>query len=166
MTSILGTGFVYELEARLPDGQVLKFTEHNLLPQVAVTHIAQLIRGTTTPISGWSVFLYEGNYSASSTATAADIPTTIGECLAYNEAARPTWVNAYNGVSVIDNAASRAVFTLNADKRVYGAGIVSSSVKGSGTGLLLSVARFAVPRDLPSGTEFAVTAGITLVPTA
>ena len=166
MTSILGTGFVYEMEARLPDGQVLKFTEHNLLPQAAINHVAQLIRGTVAPISGWSVFLYEGNYSPSSTATATDIPGAIGECLAYTEAARPTWVNAYNGVSVIDNAASRAVFTLNADKRVYGAGIVSSSVKGGGTGLLLSVARFAVPRDLPSGTEFAVTAGITLVPTA
>ena len=58
------------------------------------------------------------------------------------------------------------MFTLNADKRVYGAFIVSSSTKGSGSGLLLSIARFAVPRDLPSGTEFAVTAGITLVPTA
>lgn len=166
MTSVLGTGFVYKCEAKLPNGDVIVFNEHNLLPQVAVDHVATLIRGSGSPISGWYVGIFEGNYVPSNGTTSADLPTTAGECVAYDEAARPTWVNAYDGSSVIDNSASRAVFTLNADKRIYGAFIVSSSTKGGGTGLLLSIARFSVPRDLPSGTEFAVTAGITLVPTA
>jgi hypothetical protein len=166
MKSVLGTGFVYKCEATLPTGDVLIFDEHNLLPQVAIDHVAGLIRGTGSPISAWYMGIFEGNYVPANGTTSADLPTTAGECVAYSGASRPVWTNVYDASSVIDNAASRAVFTLNADKRIYGAFIVSSSTKGGGTGVLLSMARFAVPRDLPSGTEFAVTAGITLVPTA
>ena len=166
MNSLLGAGFRYTCEATLPSGEVLVFEEHNLLPKVSIDHVAGLIQGSVSPISGWYVGIFEGNYTPSNTTTAADLPINAGECVAYSEAARPSWVDVYDGVSIISNAAAKAVFTLNADKRVYGAFIVSTSAKGSGSGLLLSIARFAVPRDLPSGTEFAVTAGITLVPTA
>jgi len=165
MKSILGTGFRYTCEATLPSGEVLVFEDTNLLPQVSINHIAGLIQASTTPIGGWYVGLFEGNYTPTNTTTAADLPTNAGECVAYSAATRPTWDDVYDGVSVISNAASKAVFTMNADKRVYGAFIVSASTKGSGSGLLLSIARFTVPRDLPAGTEFAVTAGLTLVPT-
>lgn len=165
MKSILGSGFKYSCEARLPSGEVITFDDSNLLPQQSIDLLAGLIRATTSPIGGWSVFLYSGNYSPTPGVDAADIPLSVGECVAYDETIRPTWAHNYDGVSLIDNAANRAVFTLNADVRVYGAGIVSSSAKGSGSGILLSLARFAVPRDLPAGTEFAVTAGIVLVPT-
>ena len=75
------------------------------------------------------------------------------------------WTHAYDGVSVVDNLASKAVFTFNATKTIYGAFLVSSSVKAGNTGVLLSIARFSTAKVMESGTVFSVAAGITLVPT-
>lgn len=165
MNSILGTGFIYECTAKLPCGKTLTFRETNKLPQAAINHNAGLIRGTVAPISSWYVGLFAGDYLPAAGTLASDLPGAVGEFQGYAEATRPAWVHAYDNLSVIDNAASRAVFTFTADQVIRGAFICSASVKGSGSGLLLSIARFSVPRDLPNGTEFAVTAGITLVPT-
>ena len=166
MNSILGTGFKYSIEARLPCGKVIAFEDHNLLPQVAVNHNAGLIRGTVAPISAWYVGLFEGDFVPNGATSAADLPGLVGEFTGYNEATRRPGEHDYDGVSIIDNAADRAVFTFTTNKIIHGAFICSSPAKGSASGVLLSIARFAVPRDLPAGTEFAVTVGITLVPTA
>lgn len=165
MNSVLGTGFRYSCQAKLPTGGVIEWEDHNLLPQDSVDHIARLILASTSPIGAWYVGIFEGNYTPTSATSAGDLPGAVGESTAYSGATRPTWSGVYDNVSDLSNAASRAVFTLTADKRIYGAFIVSSSVKGGPSGVLLSIARFAVPRDLPAGTEFAVTAGIALVPT-
>lgn len=55
MNSLLGTGFRYTCEATLPSGEVLVFEEHNLLPKVSIDHVAGLIQGSVSPISGWYV---------------------------------------------------------------------------------------------------------------
>lgn len=165
MSSILGYGFKYNIEARLPCGQVIEFEDCNLLPQSAVNHNAGLLRGTTAPIGAWYVGLFEGDYAPTRSVSAADLPGLVGEFTSYSEAQRPTWQHDYDGVSIIDNADDRAIFTFTADKIIHGAFICSSPAKGSASGVLLSIARFAVPRDMPAGTEFAVTAGITLIPT-
>ena len=138
----------------------------NLMPQESIDHVAGLIRGSgPTPISSWFIGLFENNYMPTSGVTAADLPGVVGECTAYDEATRQGWVNTYDGVSVIDNTLSLATFTMNATKRIYGAFIVSSSVKGGNTGLTLSIARFDSPRDVVAGTEFGVGALLTLIPT-
>ena len=81
MNSLLGTGFRYTCEATLPTGEVLVFEEHNLLPQVSIDHVAGLIQGSASPISGWYVGIFEGNYTPSNTTAAADLPTNAGECV-------------------------------------------------------------------------------------
>lgn len=165
MNSVLGTGFRYKCQAKLPSGEIVEWEDHNLLPQDSIDHIARLILASTSPIGAWYVGIFEGNYTPTAGTSASDLPTTVGESTAYSGANRPAWSGVYDNLSDLSNAASRAVFTMTADKRIYGAFIVSSSVKGGGSGVLLSIARFAIPRDLPAGTEFAVTAGIALVPT-
>lgn len=164
MTSILGHGFQYHGEIVRLDGSREAFVDHNLLPQVAVDHIAGLIRGTVSTIGTWYVGLFEANYVPVSGATAADLPAI--ECVTYSEATRPEWVEAYDGVSVIDSLASKATFTFTASKRVYGAFLVSASTKGGNTGTLLSIARFSQPKDIDSGEVFTVAAGLTLIPTS
>ena len=166
--SVLGLGFQYDCEIKTPDGEIIRFTEHNLLPQVAINHIAGLIRGSggATPISSWYMFLFEGNYVPTSSVTAADLPGVVGECSAYSDVGRPVWDNVYDGINIIDNLANKAVFTMTAAKRIYGAGIISNSTKGGNTGTLLSIARFGTAKDLDIGTQFSLAAGITLVPTA
>ncbi len=164
--SVLGTGFRYDSEIVAPDGEILRFTDFNLLPQVSIDLIAGLLRGTATPIGSWYMGLFENNYVPDSSVTAADLPGVVGECTAYSQATRPAWTHAYDGVAVIDNLASKATFTMNADKTIYGAFIVSSSVKAGNTGALLSIARFSTAKALPAGSQFTLAAGLTLVPTA
>lgn len=165
MTSIVGHGLKYTFTLRHTDGSVEVWEETNLLPQVAVDHIASLLRGAgASPISTWYVGIFENNYVPVSSVTAADLPGVVGECVAYSQATRPSWVNTYNGVSVIDNLASKAVFTLTADKTLYGAFLVSASTKGGNTGLLLSIARFASAKVVPNGSELSVSAQLLLTP--
>lgn len=166
MNSVLGSGLQYNVTITHPNGDVEDFTDFNLLPQEGVNHISGLIRGSAAPIANWYVGVFENNYVPTSAITAADLQTIVGESVAYDETLRPTWVNTYDNVSLISNAASKAVFTFNATKRIYGAFIVSASGKGGNTGLLLSIARFTTARDLDAGAVLSITAGLTLVPSA
>jgi hypothetical protein len=163
--SILGCGFEYNCEIIAPDGEIITFTDTNLLPQESVTHIASLIRGTGTLIGSWYVGLFENNYVPTSGVTAADLPGVVGECTAYSETTRPAWDNTFDGVASIDNVASKALFTMNATKTIYGAFIVSSSVKAGNVGKLLSIARFSTAKPLEAGAQFSVAAGLILIPT-
>lgn len=164
--SLLGTGFRYDCEILTPSGEIILSTDFNLLPQVSVNHIAGLIRGDgTVPISSWFVGVFEDNYVPTSGVTSADLPVVVGESTAYSEVTRPAWTDSYDAVSLIDNLASKAVFTFTAAKTIYGAFLVSSSVKAGNTGVLLSIARFSTPKTVDIGTVFSVAAGITLVPT-
>ena len=127
--------------------------------QEFVDHQAGLILGDgTQPISTWYVALIEGNYVPTGGESAADLPV-IGECTAYSEAARPEWTGVYDGTSTIDNLANRAEFTLTANKTLYGFAIVSSSVKGSGNGIMMACERYDVPQAFTAGTVVQVDYG-------
>ena len=92
MSSILGYGFKYKIEARLPCGQVIEFEDGNLLPQSAVNHNAGLIRGTVAPIGAWYMGLFEGDFAPTRSVSAADLPGIVGEFTSYSEAQRPAWL--------------------------------------------------------------------------
>lgn len=167
MNSILGQGFEYNLYLRDPEGNWVQdgVAEFNLIPQAAVDHVAGLIFGTgATPISSWYMGIFEANFVPDSSFTSTTLPTI--ECQTYDEASRPAFTSVYDGVSVVTNEASLAVFTMNATKRIYGAFLVSSSTKGGNTGLTLSIARFDTPRDLEPGFAFGVGGALTLIPTS
>jgi hypothetical protein len=164
--TILGTGLIYKVET-LKDGNVIDVSyEHNILPQQSVDHIASLIRGGgATPISSWYLGLFENNYVADSSVTAADLQATVGESTAYTQTARLPWTNAYDGVGFIANASSMAEFAMNASKTIYGAFIVSNATKGGTAGILLSIARFSTAKVVENGTVLRITAGLSLTPT-
>ena len=159
-------GFVYTPQIVDAKGRVTWEGEPqpNLIPQVGIDHLVGLLRGSGSLISNWYVGVYEGNYVPTSATTASDLPANALESVAYSEAARPVWNNTYDGMSVITSLASRAEFTFTADKRLYGAFLVSASIKGSGSGTLLSIARFSTPYDVPSGSTFRLGVSITLIP--
>jgi hypothetical protein len=158
--------FEYTPEIVYPDGRIdVGETVRNIIPQAGVDHVVGLIKGDVAPIANWYVGVFQGNYTPTSGTTSGDLQTSAQESQAYEEATRPLWQNAYDGVGVIDNIANRAVFTFNAARTIYGAFIVSNSVKGGNTGLLLSIARFASPRSVDVGAQLRVAAGLTLVPT-
>lgn len=162
--SALRAGFIWDSELVLPSGEIITAMDRNMVPQVGINHLAELIRGNTAPISNWFIGVFEGNYVPDSSTTAADIPVNAQECVAYSEAARPNWEDTYDGVSVITSLSDRAEFTFTADKRLHGAFLVSQATKGSGGGLLLSIARFQTPYDVPAGGIFRLGASLTLLP--
>jgi hypothetical protein len=164
--SLLGTGFRYDSEIITPSGEIIQSTDFNLLPQVSVNHIVGLLRADgTVPIGSWFLGVFSGNYVPTSGVTSADLPVVVGESTVYSQATRPAWTHAYNGISVVDNISNKAVFTFTAAATLYGAFIVSNSVKAGNTGVLLSIARFNSPKTVDIGTQFSLAAGITLVPT-
>lgn len=161
----LPLGFVYTLEVVDRFGQIIDSrTCHNIIPQVGINHVVGLIRGSAAPISNWYMGIYEGNAVPVSGTTAANLQTDFQECVAYNEATRPEWQDQYDGVQIISNLSARAEFTMNATKRIYGGFLCANSAKGSNTGVLLSIARFASPLDMPVGTVGRLATAITIVP--
>ena len=164
--SILGAGFKYHVDV-LNKGQVTQpALETNIMPQVGVDFIASLIRGSgASPTANWFIGVFEGNFTPTDATTASDLQNSILESVAYDEGQRPSWNNSYDGTSVISNAASRAEFTFNQDKTIFGAFVISNQTKGGTGGTLLSIARFSSPRSVESGSILRVTAGLILTPT-
>lgn len=164
--SIIGRGFTFHEELLLPSGELIKGSPiRNKTPQQGVDFIASLILGNGVPISTWFMGVFEANYVPTGNEKASDLPGLIGECTAYSQASRPAYNGVYDGVSVIDNLATKAKFNFTADKTLHGAFIVSNSTKAGGSGLIISIVRFPSPRVIAAGTEYSLGAAIPLLST-
>lgn len=159
--SLIERGFKYSGKIVGPDGQVIEHEDFNLIPIVGKKHLAQLILGTGAMIGNWYAFLISGDFSPTAATVAADIPAS--EYTGYSETARPKWNAVYDGDSSIDNLDSKITFTVPADKRIYGAGLVSVPTKGANNGTLFSVTRFSSPKDIPAGSTYTLGIGVSLV---
>jgi hypothetical protein len=182
IASEMDIGFVYDVEhlqptrlarwitrwlpsVKLPDLLYRKVDQerlHNLVPLEGRQHILSVIGNAGTQITTWYVLIFEGNYTPVSGDTMATFPASATECTAYTAATRPEWVEAAPSAGVITNSASKAEFTANATKTVYGAALSSSSVKGGTSGTLLSAGRFATSKTVDSGDVLRVTGNLTL----
>ena len=161
--SILNTGFYYDVHVRNPDGSEYSLPrQYNLLPQEGLNYIAGLIRGTVASSGSWFNGIFESNYVPTLSLTSAQLTSVAGESTAYVGATRPAWTHAFDGATVISNAASQSSFVMSAAKTIYGAFIHNSAVKGGTSGVLLSIARFTTPLVLAQGATLTLTAGITI----
>lgn len=158
-------GFIYTGEVVDQYGNVLQRGEDlNLLPVESLSYMANLILGVGTILAPWYLGVFAGNYTPTSATTASDLPGAVVESVVYAEAARPQWNAVHNGTGLVTNAADRAEFTaFTADATLYGGFLVSDSNKGGGNGVLLSIARFATPYEIPSGSTFKLGVAISLV---
>ena len=112
-------------------------------------------------ISTWYVAIFEGNYTPVAGDTAANIATNSTESTAYTEANRVEWVEAAAASQSITNSASKATFTMNATKTIYGAFLVSTSTKSGATGTLCAASRFTASRSVVNTDQLLVTYTIT-----
>jgi hypothetical protein len=156
-------GFEYLVEVvdrngNVVDSEVVK----NLMPTEGINHVLGVVLKGVAPVSSWFVGIYEGSYTPASTDTMATFPGAATECTAYDEATREAFVSGAITSGSLDNGASKAEFTMNAAKTIHGGFIGSSSSKGSTSGVLLSVVRFASPKVLDVGSILRVTAGFTM----
>jgi hypothetical protein len=162
MNELIRLGFVYDIEVVHRGFVIARERAHNLMPVEGLNHILSTVIGGGTQVGTWYVGIFEGNYTPLLTDTAATFPALATECTAYDETTRREFVDGAVAGGAVNNSASRAEFTSNADKTIYGGFIASASGKGATTGTLLSAVRFASPKSFPDEAVLRITAGLTL----
>lgn len=139
-------------------GKVIEeFEDHNLVVNEGLNSLLEVYFRGSTQISNWYLGIFEGNYTPVASVTAATITSASTESTAYTQATRPAFTPAAASGQSITNTASRATFTFNATKTIYGAFLVSNSAKSGTTGTLFSAARFTTSKAVESGDELLLT---------
>ena len=132
----------------------------NLIPTQGILYLLEAGLGTNTFDAAHYLALYVGNATPAANWTAANFTTNSTESTdnaeGYSETVRQTWTAGAAAAGVISNLASRAVFTIATATTVtvYGAGLLSSSVKGGTAGVLVSSSRFSAARILNNTDTF------------
>lgn len=134
----------------------------NIVPTEGLNYLLSAGVAGGSQVSPWYVALFEGNYTPVAGLTAATFTAAATECTAYDEAARVAYVEGTPSGGVVDNSASRAVFTMNATKTIYGGALLSVSTKSSTSGTLLAAARFSSSRAVVDDDELSVRYSLTL----
>jgi len=154
--------FNYEFE-QVRDGVVIdRWTEENLIPNEGLTHMLDVVCKGGSQVGTWYVLPFEGNYTPVATDTAATFPSLSTECTTYAESVRQTWVEGAISGNSVSNSASKAEFTINASKTIYGCALVSVATKSATSGVLLSAVRFGTPRAYINADVLRVTAPVSL----
>lgn len=129
----------------------------NIIPTEGLDHILSTIVAAGTQVTSWAVGIFEANVTPAATLTHATLVATLTECTAYDETTRVAYVEGAVSAGAVDNSASRAVFTMNATKTVYGGFLASSNVKSTtSAGTCLAAAKFSASRAVVAADELAV----------
>lgn len=143
---ILGGVFTHDL---VRGGESLGIeSDPNTVVNEGLNHILSIVFNAGTQLTTWYVGIFEGNYTPLATDTAAVITANATESTAYSETTRPEWIEAAPASQQITNSASKAQFTMNATKTIYGAFLASSSVKSGTAGVLMAASKFAASRSV------------------
>lgn len=140
------------------DGEVIdEETFDNLVTNEGIDHILNTVFHGGTPVTTWYLGLFEGNYTPVATVTGATITSASTESTAYDESTRVAFDEAAASGQAITNAASKATFTMNATKTIYGAFLVSNSTKSATTGVVMSAARFGTSKAVVDDDQLLLT---------
>lgn len=161
-TNDVKAGFTYLVE-HVRNGVVLSAEEiHNLIPTEGLDYLVNAALLGAAQSTAWYIALFEGNYTPIAGVTAATFPAAATESTAYAEANRVAWTPGAVTAGSVSNAASKAAFTMNAAKTIYGIAQSSAPGKGAITGVLASVARFAAAKSVEAGDVLNVTSTISM----
>jgi len=131
------------------DGQLIWTDKtHNLVTTEGLDRILNVMFHGETQTATWYCGLIESDTNPAAGMT-YDVPV-FTESTAYDEAARPAYVEAASSSGSMTNSANKAVFTISDTKTIYGAAIFSISTKGDHTGgannVLYNYAKFSSGR--------------------
>lgn len=153
----LAVGGIFHLD-HVRDGEVIDRIEcPNLVTNEGLDHILNTVFTGSLQVSTWFLGLFEGNYTPVAGITAATITAASTESIAYDETTRRPYDEAAASGQSITNAASKATFTMNASKTIYGAFLVSNSTKSATSGVLMSAARFGSPKSVVDDDQLLLT---------
>lgn len=140
------------------DGKIIdEFEDKNLVVNEGLNSLLDIMFHGATQITTWYVGVFEANYTPVAGDTAANITANSTECTTYDETTRVAYDEAAASGQSITNTASRATFTFNATKTIYGAFLVSASAKSATTGKLFSAAKFATSKSVVAADQLLLT---------
>jgi len=138
----------------------------NLVVNEGLDDILDTYFKSGTQITTWYVCIFEDDYTVLATNTYASKGFT--ESTAYDETVRPTWTGGSVSGQSVDNSASKATFTMNDTKTIYGAALVggtnaatkNDSTSGSANVMYCS-AQFAASKSVVDDDVLKVTVTLT-----
>lgn len=142
-----------------------KTLDHNICTDEGLNSLLDIMFHGATQINPWYVMIFEDDVTPAAGTTYA-VPV-FTESSAYTEGARVEYVEAAASAKVMTNSASKATFTMNATKTIYGAALVGGGSAAStigntaGGGTLYCASQFASSKSVESGDVLKVTITIT-----
>ena len=136
--------------------------DHNILPDEGLNYLLGVGLKSATQITAWFLMLHSGTGTPTNALNAANYNATLSEITSategYSEATRVSWAgDAVDTVNTeVINDATPAAFTVvtATSLAVNGAGLVSTSTKGSTAGTLISAGKFTATRTLSDTDVF------------
>jgi hypothetical protein len=141
----------------------------NMIVTEGLNSLLDVYLDAGTQIAAWYVIPIETNTAPALTMTYA-VPV-FTECTAYTESDRQAYDPAAASGGVMTNVASKAVFSINDTKIIYGAALVGggtdADVKGdvAGGGTLFCYSKFSAGKGVESGDTFRITISVTIANT-
>lgn len=144
------------------DGKLIdEWDSPNLVVNEGLNHILDVQFNAATQVTTWYIGIFEANYTPVAGVTAATIASASTESTAYDEATRVEYVEANPTSQVVTNTASKATFTINATKTIYGAFLISNSTKGGTSGVLFAASQFGASKAVVDNDQLLITYAIT-----
>jgi hypothetical protein len=145
----------------------LKYTDHaeNCCTAEGLTKLLNVMFHAAAAISTWYIAIFEDNHTPVDGDTYA-VPGYT-ECTAYDEPTRPEFVEAEAAAKTMSNTLSKATFTINDTKTLYGAALVGGGSPANGKGdtggggVLYAAAKFTSGKPVEDDDTFKVTCTLT-----
>lgn len=148
------------------DGKLIdKWEEKNLVTNEGLDHVLDVAFSGGTQITSWYVTIFENDHTPAAGNTYATPGFT--ESTAYDEATRPAWTDGGVSSQSVDNSASKASFTINATKTIYGAALVGGGTAATtkddqaGGGTLYNLSQFSASKAVEDDDVLKVTVTLT-----
>lgn len=166
MNSLAQCGFTYDVNTRLKtDGSLVSRLAgcKNRMPAEGINDVVTAyFKGGAGPANLY-IGLWSGTHTPNGSETAANLASLVTEVTNYTQATRML----LNLGAVVDggvsNAADIARFDMMGAATVNGAFLSTTSAKGSSTGKILSVVRFANPRAVDETVYLEVLTGFQFI---
>jgi hypothetical protein len=159
--SILGVTSKWDWEHWRGGKCIDTWSERNIVTNEGLNAILDIMFHASTQITVWAVALFEDNYTPIASNTYAAPGYTESD--AYDEADRPDFVEAAASSQSITNSASKAEFTIDATKTIYGASLVGGGTDyntksdTAGGGTLFCSSKFSSAKSVVDNDVLKVT---------
>lgn len=134
-------------------GELLWIEEfHNLVTVVGQNKLLDACFKSGESANAWFVGIVDNaSFTAYSASDTMASHSGWLEAAGYSQATRPAYVAGVPALGVMDNSASRAVFTINTLATIRGAFLVDVSTKSGTLGVLYGVGDFTISRLVLTG---------------